>query len=88
MAKQLSILKFCKTEISENEPRQMAASLINSIIDTVIQLAVNKQKRHTGWYRSICVLIERGYEQVELKSENEYIPISEYILSFKDNSSL
>ena len=42
MAKQLSILKFCKTEISENEPRQMAASLINSIIDTVIQLAVKK----------------------------------------------
>ena len=26
-------------------------------------------------------------EQVELKRENEYIPISEYILSFKDNSS-
>ena len=25
--------------------------------------------------------------QVELKRENEYIPISEYILSFKDNSS-
>ena len=31
----------------------MAASLINSIIDTVIQLAVKNQKRHTGWYRFI-----------------------------------
>ena len=48
MAKQLSSLKVCKTEISENEPRQVVASLINSIIDTVIQLAVKKQKRHTG----------------------------------------
>ena len=37
---------------------------------------------HTRGYRH-----DREIDQVELKRENEYIPITEYILSFKDSSS-
>ena len=33
------------------------------------------------------VTLNKSQKQVELKRENEYIPIFKYILSFKDSSS-
>ena len=43
MAKQLSILKFCKPEI-ENELKQMAAAFID-----IIQLVVKKKTEEAHW---------------------------------------
>ena len=34
-----------------------------------------------------CTVLPQMSQQVGLKRENEYIPIFEYILSFKDSSS-